>query len=397
MNRLYRLRSVTAVALFTCCCGISWAQSPPPSGPGGQAAPAPPPSEKYPPAANLEEALQLALDAVRQAEDESNSEEVRQEKVSECAHYTTAAADFDRDNLKAEYINGRLNILINRDRDAFSQIRKYVESPVGEGDAEAWRILGGLFLDGGYPPMAEAKYRRALKLNPADPLIYLGLAKASNLQSRFQEGAGHVQRAIRLDPSSSEAYQVLATAMVGLKDYREAKRAMREAVARSRGKVSTDTTNTVELTRLLGYYRQSLAVLRSLIVEAPKDPDKFAEFGQDVLDYSQVTQLQLDVERVLAIHALVDQIRWALEETNSQVQPTLVYECARLCMLAGRSDDAVEALEGLLAIDPQDATAIQMLEDIKSGVAQAATPLAVPSAPPADPGTPPAGTEPEEP
>ena len=73
--------------------------------------------------------------------------------------------------------------------------------------------LGNLLDDLGRLPEAIARYREALALNPANPLLRYNLALALERGGAGEEAIGHYREALRLDPAFSQARLRLEAAL----------------------------------------------------------------------------------------------------------------------------------------------------------------------------------------
>ena len=309
--------------------------------------------------ADLDEALRLALEAVRQAEKRGSDFE---EKLKEANFYTQAAIQNDPGNAKARFISARLNILVGRSRDAFSQINEYVRSPEGEADPELWeafRILGDLYFEGGYYVLAEAKYKKAERLNPTDAGIHIGLCRCALKRGRPGEAIGFAQAAIQDDPALPEARDAYAEALFRNQDLDQARQAIRDAIDRTRTRLRDNPSDTALLAGLVARYQFHQQVLKAVIQRDPTAAQAYRDLAQVALEHADTRRMQV-MHQVLAI------LEQGIAATEPNTPSALVHDYAGVLAGLGRLDQAVAALEKQLVVDPANTTTQEMLARLKA-------------------------------
>ena len=345
---------------------------PPPSTLGVQAeAPAGDEDSQFEEPANLADALERSLAAVREAEEGGPQ---AQEKLKEARFYSQTARRLDPANAKAEYIFGRMNILIGRSRDAFSQINKYVQTPEGANDWEAFRVLGQLYFASGYYEQAQAKFARAAELNSQDEKTLLGLSKTATKLGRRLQAVDAARIAVKQNPSSADAQVVLAEALAGVELLDQAKMAVEAAIDHTLVLLRDDPGNDTLLAKLNLRHQLYQQILSALIRRDPA-------VAQPYLDMAQSVLAQAEVQRALTMNQVLRLLEQGITDTAPNTPAGLKYEYAGLATAVGRHDQAVTVLEELLEIDPTDDTARKMLDRIK---AQQADSSAAPTGAPAE-------------
>ena len=235
-----------------------------------------PAEDAYPAPADLKDALDRATEAIREAERGGPD---MQAKLQEAEHYVVAALGLDAANLRADFINGRMNMLIGRSRDAFGQVSSYASSPEGAKDWEAFKILGDLLLQGTYYVQAEAKYKQALELNPNEASIYIGLAECARNRGRRLDAITYAQQAQQLDPSSAEAYDAYAEALQAQGMLEEAREAVRASIGLTQTALRDRPTDTALLSKLYTRYGSLQNILQTRVQEGKRagaDPTAFS-------------------------------------------------------------------------------------------------------------------------
>lgn len=390
-SRRFPLRAALTVIIAVWPCGVRAQELEVPLPTEEQPAenPPTPAEEAYPAPADLEDALDRATEAIREAERGGAD---MQAKLKEAEHYVVAALGLDPANLRAEFINGRMNMLIGRARDAFSQVSSYASSPEGAKDWEAFKIWGDLLLQGTYYVQAEAKYKQARELNPNEASIYIGLAECASNRGRRLDAITYAQRAQQLDPSSADGYDAYAGALQAQGMLEEAREAVRAAIGLTQTALRDQPADTALLFKLYARYGSLQSILQTLVQEgrrAGADPSLYTEH---VLEYVETVLAKTEIGRLLAVHQVWIALEGTIASGESSPPPELVYKLAELSLVIRQYDRAVELLEEVLAADATDAKARALLEELR---AAAAGPPATAAGPPATAaGPPPASTRP---
>lgn len=330
------------------------------------------PATEYEPARDLEEALRLALEAVREVEAESFGS---REKLLRADFYQQEAVRFDPSNRKAEYIAGRMNRLIGRSRDAFSQVSDYVRSAEGSVDWEAWKILGDLHLSGKYYVQAEGKYRRAAELSPDEASIYVGWARNCMKRGKRDEAVEKARLAVKLDPTKIDGQTVLAEALEKVNRLDESAKASQDAIGQLIGELQGHPG---DLQLLLLVQSQHVALqetLRGLMRKNPETASAYTDYIQSIMDSTEI-------DRSIKMHEMRAAAVNGIEATQPNTPPQLIEELVKIALALNQPTEAIEVLEAYLEQDPGDATALAGLDKLRAASAKNATAVAsTPSTP----------------
>jgi hypothetical protein len=87
------------------------------------------------------------------------------------------------------------------------------------------------------------------------------------------------------------------------------------------------------------------------------------------LEYVEIVLARAEIARLLAIHGLWNRLQNTIDSAESGSPPKLVYEFAELSLVLERYDRAVKLLEDLLAADPTEARARELLEELRAAAA----------------------------
>jgi len=102
-------------------------------------------------------------------------------------------------------MSGRIKADVDSDRKAaLADLKRALEAAPGE--ADIWNELGLLYSDLEAPLEAEAAFRRAIALDPQDPVPYANLSFILLDQSRVEEAGVLIDKALDLDPGFHVAY-----------------------------------------------------------------------------------------------------------------------------------------------------------------------------------------------
>lgn len=317
----------------------------------------------YPPAANLDEALRMALEAIREVEKDSIGSK---DMLAKADFYTQEAFRFDPTNRKAEYITGRMNRLIGRSRDAFSQVSKYVRSPEGSVDWEAIKILGDMHYAGRYYVQAEGKYRRAAKLAPDEPSIYVGWSRNCIKRGQRNEAVDFARKAAKLDPTDVDAYTVLAEALQKANRYAEAVDASKAALRQLQGRLN-DNPGDLQLLMLVSYRHKALQeILRGLMNKSPTTASAYTDYVHSLMESSRI-------DRIIKTHEMRKATANGIEATQPDTPPELIQQFVQFSLSLNQQDDAIEVLEAYLEQKPGDPTILQAIEKLRAPSAKDAT------------------------
>jgi len=348
LPRVCLLTGLVSFAVVATADAVGQAQSPAPA--------QEPPS--FEPARDLSDALQRATAAVREAE-ERGPDSVA--KFKEAQFYTREAFKFDPVNAKAEFISGRLNRLINRTRDAFSQVQKYVKTPEGSVDWEGFKVLGDLHYEGKYYVQADAKYRRAAQLAPGEPSVYIAWSRCNLKLAKRELAIRYARKAVELDPTSADPYEALAEALVEDKQFDEAKAATIAAMRQTRLQLRDNPADVQLLTRLQAGHQSLQGILTSLI-------RKDATVGAYYVEYSNSVAEALEFNRLITLHRLQFSLEQGIVATQPNTPPQLIERYAEVSAAVMKNKRAVEVLEKYLQAHPLDETATKAVEKLKAMV-----------------------------
>ncbi len=353
---------MVAVLALSLRAGLAQAQTPPVIAEADGATEEP--ESAYPPARNLEEALRLALQGVREVEKEAYG---TRSTLLRADFYVQEAFRFDPSNRKAEYIAGRMNRLIGRSRDAFSQVTQYVRSAEGSVDWEAWKFLGDLHYDGKYYVQSEGKYRRAAELAPDEATIYISWARNCIRRAQRTEAVEKALKAVTLDPTSIDAHTVLAEAFEEIGRFAEAVTASKRAIRQLLGQLQERPG---ELQLLLLIQSRHLALQGTLRRLMNKQPSLASAYT----DYVQSIEAATKIDQTVKMHEMLAATANGIVATQPDTPPEMIQQLVEFSIPLNQQSRAIEVLEAYLEQSPGNAGALQALRDLRAaGTAEDAT------------------------
>lgn len=125
---------------------------------------------------------------------------------------------------------GQLELRFDRPRLAADPETLALAPAEDERDAAGWIAAGLAHEEAGDLPQAERAYRRAIRLDPSDPVAQLNLGNVLLARGRVDAAAERFAQAAALDPDSARAWYNLAYAQDELGRRRAALQSLRRAV-----------------------------------------------------------------------------------------------------------------------------------------------------------------------
>jgi spermidine synthase len=203
--------------------------------------------------------------------------------------------------------------------------------------SEAWLRLAAIQAQNGSSADAVATLERATRLMPDDPLLLSDLGAAFNEGSRYAEAEVALRRSLALR-STADAHNNLGVALNGLERPGDAVREFGAALALNSASAEA-WFNLGVAQAMLGEPGQARVAYQRGLALMPGEPRALANLA--MLE-AQAGRLDLTVRY----------LRDAVAQTPS---PALYNDLGRALLGLGRPDEAVEALEQALRLDPSSA------------------------------------------
>jgi predicted Zn-dependent protease len=332
----------------------------------------------------VDQAVKTYLDYVAKIAMETNDLQTAEQAYK-------AVLQHERHRYNPQALLGMARVMAARNSvQAIDRYKTYINPrlcPAGAKDAQAHLELGRIYLDRGLLNQAVSTLETARELDPESPEVLLALARAYLATARFQSKAIEVAReAVRKAPANP-AYrnvyaQILLTPII--------------AVVKAGGSLTTEARNRFDEAR-----RESTEAVRLAKAEvqaAPDDPQRLGNLmncyaiRQQILDIAarldsadtsalvesaRCREDTVAVQHTLALHRILSELLTA--PTSARNNPAYLEAVADLQARVYKLKDAAETCRALLKIDPANATAKRILEQVPKE--QASPPAATSTAP----------------
>lgn len=233
-------------------------------------------------------------------------------------------------------------------------------------------ILGSAYAKAFQFREAEARYRRAFELDPADARILYGLGFITMQQGRLSEAQEFFNQSLAIDPNHAEARKWLALIVDGTaKTF--------EAIAQAEAKIERDPANletrlrAADLLTVAGRFKEADAHYEKILAQQPAEPRALAGLGASRAREGRLPEATELFERALAadpksatanhqlgmIRARTGRVDEALTHYEAAVQtkPDFADAWTNLGLLlarVGKMPAAFEAFEHAATIQPQN-------------------------------------------
>lgn len=254
---------------------------------------------------------------------------------------------------------GQARVLANTNRriQAISQYRAYLESPAGRSDARAHLEIGRLYLQGEHWRQAIDALFRAQALAADDPDIDLALAEAYRRGNQLNDALAASRAAAQKAPNQPPYHRLYAELLLDNGNVEEAARVAQRAVELGRSSAAEDPTAPLRIRELGLCYDVLERAVNRLLEAQPGDVNLRLRFAEVIAERGEVGRIY-DLSRAISV----------LNEAARGDRPDVrvLTEIARLNLRLDRQVEARRAAEQILAVDPDNTTARQILEQIRT-------------------------------
>jgi tetratricopeptide (TPR) repeat protein len=239
--------------------------------------------------------------------------------------------------------------------EAVETYKKYVRTPAGEKDPQAHLELGRLFRMYRYFNHAIGALKKGLEEDPESAEIYAELAMAYLDSKAYDDAMKAIDEAVRRAPRNPEFQHILSKVLAVRNQPKESNTAAREAIRLARAELQESPGDVGKLTALKGYYETYQTTLQAYLSVDPENLEVRIDLARAAQEMAEVIRA-LNVHQALAVllqagESGENSIRWleAVIELQFQVQ---------------RYEDALEFYRKLIKLDPTNAVARRIYEDI---------------------------------
>ncbi|MEX0678959.1 MAG: tetratricopeptide repeat protein [Pirellulales bacterium] len=205
--------------------------------------------------------------------------------------------------------------------------------------ADAWHLLGALWLQSGRAAEAVEAIGRAIALDATKPDYYSHLGAAYGQLGQHEAAITTLRRAVRLAPQSAAAHYNLGTALVNAEQLEQAATSFRHAIAADPGAAEAHY-NLANTLRALKRLDEAEAAYRQALHIRPGYVKALINLGNVLVDRERYDE---------AVDVLRAAVAVDPQYANAHLNLGSALRDAR------RFDEAVESLRTAVALDPQSA------------------------------------------
>lgn len=238
---------------------------------------------------------------------------------------------------------------------AIEHYKKYVRTPTGEHDAQAYLELGELYRVSGFPKQAISALLSAKSIDPERAAIHAELALTYLDDRQHDESVAAAEEAVRRDPRNASYQYYLAGILLTQKEFPRAAEATQRAIELAREALAEEPFHRATLTALSSYYARYEVILGEIL---SRDADNITAR----LDVAKAIAEHADVSRLLSYQQALATLLAAPESDRNNI--SWIEALAEMQVNALRYEDALATCQRLLKINANNAVAKQLMEKI---------------------------------
>jgi tetratricopeptide (TPR) repeat protein len=274
---------------------------------------------------------------------------VRLKKFDDAALVFQKSLALHPDDAREAQVLASIQLMAHKPKDALATLQPLLQGP--NVDSTTLELASRAFEESGDTPQAVSTLRQALLQDPKNTSLYLDFANISFAHESFQVGVDVVTEGLTLQPNADELYVARGVLYVQLAEYDKAQDDFEKAYQLNPNQslsTAAQGLTAVQSNNL----DDALASVQDKLKRKPNDP---------LLLY-----LQADVLSQKGAEPGSPEFRLALHSAQKAValQPSLAASrtvLAKLYMLTGQYQEAIEQCRKALASDPKDQTAVYRL------------------------------------
>jgi len=294
------------------------------------------------PAQRMREALALA-DSITNVRDEK----LRTEMLSQLHEHLIMLQASIPDNPWLFFLNARLLTLTGQRGDAISQLRQFIKTREGMTAWRAHRDLGDLFVTE-FPQLAKASYEKAAQLIANEPSVLYGLSQCAAKLGRRSDAIDYAQRAASAKPSVVY-WTNLAHLLMSEKKWDQAAAAAKSALQLARNNAANQNHIQSLLITVETQQKFFIDILQN------KFQDETTISREDALQLVSLYRQRAELVRKIILYDSLKSIEEMLLTATDDARSDLIYEFATILEDLGRTDEAIQKLQEVLAKNPTHA------------------------------------------
>ncbi|MCH7884860.1 MAG: hypothetical protein IIC01_06360 [Planctomycetes bacterium] len=315
---------------------------------------------------SADEALRAAQEALDRLE-EADGETAVRALLDEVSRHLADLRASDPDHPRLPYLFGRIYQVTGRSGDAIDQLRKFVKTREGRNEWRAYRMLGDLFIDE-FPRLAKANYEKAAALKAGEPSVLYGLSLSAMKLGRQDEALRLVRQAVESDDEGTVAYvSHLARILLSRQAWDEAERTARSSLELAGRAMRDKPSRSDPIQAVDAQYALLMEIVQSRLAAA--DPRTAEPTGLEAVETAGLylrlagfVRERMRLASILSQHQVLRVLEAGVERTSLDTPVDLLEAYALALADVGRSDDAFDIFQRVLAASPQNARAAEWLQ-----------------------------------
>lgn len=268
----------------------------------------------------------------------------------------------DPDNVHLLFLRGRHLALTGRTGDASIKLLQFVETPQGKTEWRAFRLLGDMLLDE-FPQLAKSNYKKASTLSPGEASVLFGLSVCEMKLGNVERGVALAGEAVKADGRSTIRYvSHLATALQAAEHSDEARLEAENALRMAEREAERNPFARQSLEGVQAQLTIVMSILQARI------RTKRGDVVNDYLRFDTCVRQLNRVKEKITLHDWLTVVESRIQSSEPKPVPAMLRMYGVLLSDVGRTDDAIDALERVLELDPQDAKAKASLTKLRKTV-----------------------------
>lgn len=273
----------------------------------------------------------------------------RLKKFEDAVNVFQKIVDLSGGDPQERHLLAAIQMMAHKPKDAVTTLGPLLDS--GTADAQILELASAAYEDSGDTPQAVGALRQAILLEPKNVNLYLDFAHISFLHQSFQVGLDVVTEGIAQQSASAPLYLARGVLYVQLADYEKAEADFEKAHELDPNQSLSSAAQGMAAVQANDLDR-ALATVQAKLERRPNDA-LLLYLQADILSQKGAAPGSPELETAMrsARRAV------ALQPTMAEARSVL----AKLDLLAGRNQDAVEQCKKALESNPKDETALYRL------------------------------------
>lgn len=257
------------------------------------------------------------------------------------------------------FLRARYMVLTGFGGDASLKLLEFVDTPQGQTEWRAYRLLGDSFLQE-FPRLAKSNYKKAAALNPGDAGVLFGLSVCELKLGAIAGAVRLARETVRADGRVTIRYIAhLARVLQAQERWDEALHEAENAMGMARSETERDQVSRRPWESLSSQYSLVMSILRARIAARGKN------FANDFVRLDTCLRQQLRVREKLVLHDFLRLVESGVRSSEPGTPLKLLLLYGRLLSEVGRTKDAIRAFQHAAKLDPNNEKAQDALKRLR--------------------------------